>query len=190
MDGNNITLRDIKKEVERYKRIEDLSTKIRKQYIVDSRYAYYALCKYYYEELGKPSLEKIGDCVNRDHSSVIHGLNQFKALKNNKSFSGLDTYLNCKVNISELVFDNIDFKNLINKKEYDVINRFYRQKHIRLSNKYRSVINKYKDKLYLLKQDEFINKIINLEEEDLKELKIKFDTFMKVKESLNKNRVV
>ena len=52
----------------------DISKKNRKKHNVISRQIYYKLCK----ELTNSSLEDIGLNINRDHATVINGLNNFK----------------------------------------------------------------------------------------------------------------
>lgn len=54
--------------------IPDLSIKKRTRELIQARFIYYVLAKKFCRYA---SLDKIGKAVNRDHSTVIHGIKQF-----------------------------------------------------------------------------------------------------------------
>lgn len=54
-----------------------ITLKSRKRHIIYGRYLYYSLAK----KLTNHSLESIGNEVNLDHTTVIHGLKMFEHLK-------------------------------------------------------------------------------------------------------------
>jgi len=71
-----ITLELVKKDIERYFNIEDIGIKSRERNLVMYRRLYYTISRKYTSE----SLANIGINVNRDHSSVINGLNKYNEL--------------------------------------------------------------------------------------------------------------
>ena len=62
---------------------KDLKTPSHGREVTDLRWVYFKLCRKY---LKRASLTEIGKPVNRDHSTVIHGLTQFDLLKDMKFF--------------------------------------------------------------------------------------------------------
>ena len=73
----------------------DILKNTRKRNYVEARCLYYKLCR----ELTKESLSNIGESVGRDHSGVIHSLNNVLQ----------DSY-------AYIVFENIKLKNKLHKK--------------------------------------------------------------------------
>lgn len=92
-----ITPLQIKKLVEKISNIKNLETKSRKEVYVYLRYVCYRLCKDFIAK-EYASLSFIGESFgDRDHSSVLHGLNEFDKIKTNKSFKFfLSIYLESK----------------------------------------------------------------------------------------------
>ena len=164
-------------------KIKDISVRSRKTPLPDLRFTYFNLCRYFLKELDYPSLELIGKKVNRDHASVLHGLKKFDHLYGSNDFVGNKIYFKCIHRISgldnEVIFDEI--------LKADELKNIYRIKHIKLSEKYREVINKLNIKLRNYRKSDLIDRISNLNDEDLKDLEFKVDVFLKVKESLKKS---
>ena len=69
------TSKDIRRIVER-ESDQDISSSSRKRYLVDLRFMYFMLAKYYTKE----NLNSIGKTVARDHTTVVHGLKTGKNL--------------------------------------------------------------------------------------------------------------
>lgn len=91
-----ITPKQVKKLVEEALGVDDLSTKRRTRGLAQGRFIYYKLarkfCRY-------ASLKAIGDTVNRDHSTVVHGLNQYDYE------AGYDTYMK---DVYDHVYNKLD----------------------------------------------------------------------------------
>ena len=71
------TLALIKEEVENKFDLGDISSARRQIKEVNARYVFYRLCK----DFTFSSLAEIGKTVNRDHSSVMHGLKRFELIE-------------------------------------------------------------------------------------------------------------
>ncbi len=71
------TLALIKEVVENKFDLYDISSARRQRKVVNARYIFYRLCK----DFTFSSLDKIGKTVNRDHSSVMHGLKRFELIE-------------------------------------------------------------------------------------------------------------
>jgi len=67
-----MNLKKIKQVVEMNTNVKDLSVRSRKQNLVDARTIYFVLAK----RLTTFSYSIISELVNRDHSSVTHGINE------------------------------------------------------------------------------------------------------------------
>ena len=70
------TLALIKEEVENKFDLEDIASARRQIKEVNARYVFYRLCK----DFTFSSLAELGKTVNRDHSSVMHGLKRFELI--------------------------------------------------------------------------------------------------------------
>jgi hypothetical protein len=171
-----ITVDFIKKTLEGFANVEDISLKSRKRPLPDLRYTYMALCRHLREDIENYSLYRIGKCINRNHATVIHGLKEFDNLYGTKSFYGNDIY---KKSLAFLLnhIEGLDIPEEIKRDE--VVNH-YRVKHIMLSEKYRDVINKQQRKIDLLTKNKLLVKVSELNEDVLDELEIKLDAFFKV----------
>jgi len=97
-------------ELERLKEIVDttvgydIATKNRVREIVYSRYIFFKIAR---EQLKGLTTDVIGTALNRDHSTVIHGLNKIEhELKYNKTINNLYTAIKNKVN-AELHNDDV-----------------------------------------------------------------------------------
>ena len=71
------TLPLIKEAVENKFDLYDISSARRQRKVVNARYIFYRLCK----DFTFSSLDKIGRAVNRDHSTVMHGLKRFELIE-------------------------------------------------------------------------------------------------------------
>ena len=179
-----ISLEIVKETVERFMFIKDISIKSRERPLPDARYVYYELCRVFYKELKKPSLRHIGEQVNRDHSSVLHGHKRFEDMYLQSSFLGNEAYVDAVDYLDELISGNVKQSDMGKLTSATDIRRAYSIKHERLSLKYRSTINKLYYKLSLYRKNDFIKKVLELPEKDLIELEEKFDVFFKVKAKL------
>lgn len=113
---NLLTKTDLKNIIESRYNI-DLSTRSRKREFVYYRYIYYQLCK---ELIPNSTASGIGRMVNRDHASVLHGLNQFPYIVLYDS-DFLKTYNKIKTTV-EVEFDRLQSIIDKSKKTYGVIN--------------------------------------------------------------------
>lgn len=91
-----MTYTEIKMIVEEITEIEDISAHSRKRDIADARFIYYALCDKYVDP-GRlipisTHYERMGMVVDRDRTSVIHGMVQWRDLKNSKYWWGSWVY--------------------------------------------------------------------------------------------------
>lgn len=82
------TIPKIKELVEKHYR-EDIDTDCRRRELVYMRAIFYKLCK----ENTKTPLDKIGDCVNRNHATVISGIRIFdEVLSTQEPYEWIETY--------------------------------------------------------------------------------------------------
>ena len=72
-----MTCKEIKKTIDDFSGL-DISIKCREPLYVDYRFIYYYMCKKYARK--NITLKRIGEAINRDHSSVIYGLKQYENL--------------------------------------------------------------------------------------------------------------
>lgn len=180
---------DILKElVERETNIQDISIKCSKPKYTQARFVYFELCAVFYEELGFPSLAKVGTKVDRDHATVIHGRKSFRQLYCTSKFLYSHIYEYC-VEYIDSFLENTNNKNAIkNLNSKEAIKRSYEIRLANMSEKYREVINSLSYKLNTYRKNDFVKKCLELAPEDLRELEQKFDVFFRVKQSLNKNK--
>lgn len=182
-----ITLEIIKKTVERVSNIKDISIKNRSRYLTDCRFVYCGLVNAFKEDLGHPSLVKVGNHINRNHATIIHGTNKFKDLYNVKTFAGTDIYNKCLIILVPLT-DSTGTSGLIALTKEQEIKQYYSIRNAVLSSKYRSVINNLTKKLSLYRRNSFFDKVLELPPEDIKELEERFDVFFKVKAKLRASK--
>ena len=171
-----ITLDFIKKTVEGFSNIKDISIKSREIPMPDIRYVYMALCRYLRNHIKNYSLKNVGKCINRDHASVLHGLKQFDNLYGNKSFKGNEVYQKSLAFLLEYI-DGSEVPEDIQKE--NIINH-YRVRQIMLTDKYRQIINKQQRKIDYLSKNDLLIKVSELEDTKLEELAVKLDAFFKV----------
>ena len=180
-----ITLEQVKETVERVynetalEPILDISIKSRKRDLVDLRFTYFAICKALSKELKKPSLERIGKEVDRDHASVIYGLKEFEHLYGKAGFSGNDIYSACINILAEHAGEGLS-----EGAEKQQIIAYYRVQQIKMSAKYREVIVELQNKLKNYRTNPLVDEVAGLDKEDIKELEMKLEVFFKVKKSL------
>ena len=181
-----ITMSMIKSLVESKTRIKDISTKTRYINIIHARCVYYELCMTFKEELGFPSLAKIGSYVDLDHATVLHGRKKFAKLYCTKKFLFNNVYQECIEYLDEFIDGNQMFLNEEGLTEIQVIRERYEVRLNRLSSKYREVITALHYKLTMYRKNEFVKRALELEPEDIIELEEKFNVFFKVKKALKK----
>lgn len=177
-----ITLKLIKETVERISGVNDISVKKKTNYLVHCRFCYFKLCQVFRKELKNPSLYVIGAKVKRDHATVLHGLKTFDNLMETKGLITEDVYSACLKLLGGYLDNSDELKEAIKNKD---LNNYYKIRHIKLQEKYRSVINNLSYKLSMYRGNPIVDNIITLEKQDLKELEIKLDAFFKVKKAIN-----
>lgn len=187
-----ITKRIILNLVESKADILDLSIKKRTREYIYARSVYYVLCTKYKllmkEE--RTSLESIGKLVNRDHATVIHGINLFNDQHKKSWFKKhLNIYREC-VRILNKNITNNRYRDFKKAKDLRLLDQYYRIRHIETVEKQHRVINNYREKLKRLSDSNLIYQISKLSDEDFKEFEFKFTTFLKVKEKFNKPKQV
>jgi hypothetical protein len=96
------SLKDIRKAVEIASNIKDISVKTRKRNYIDARMIYYQISK----EFTDYGTTIIGMEVDKDHATVMNGLNQFKKIKYIPDIK--DLYDKCKYFLSK-DFNNLKF---------------------------------------------------------------------------------
>lgn len=73
----------------------NIVSKKRQRELVYARYVYF----YYAKQLTRESLKRIGNkCFNRDHATVLHGVNQFNRLKGYPDFAEVHTRCVSEIN--------------------------------------------------------------------------------------------
>ena len=90
---------DIKMVVEEVTGIFDIGIKSRSRTLTDARFVYYALSKKYLGNRFRTSAT--GRQVNRDHSTVVHGLKQFDILYEVDSLPTKWMYQICEIKLRE-----------------------------------------------------------------------------------------
>tara|TARA_R110000851_G_scaffold248211_1_gene400711 strand:- start:53 stop:565 length:513 start_codon:yes stop_codon:yes gene_type:complete len=95
----------------------DITKNTRKREFVEARALYFKLCK----ELTKESLTRIGESVGRDHSGVIHSLNNVLHHLNAEDVEKALLHFDCVENLpldsyAYIVFENTNLKNKLHKK--------------------------------------------------------------------------
>jgi len=176
-----ITPKIIKQTVEAFSDIHDLAEKNRTRFVVDHRFLYYKLCKMFIPNI---SLERIGKAVNRNHATVINGLEQFESLFNTHDFAANRTFNLCVDSLRK----NTDEKTLEELYSVYEVKQHFKFKHKKLVEKSHRVINKMRRKLDLLSSHRFVKKVLELSDEELDELEFRFNNYFLVKEQMRKNK--
>lgn len=176
----------IKNLIEVQSNIPDLSITKRKRYIVDSRSAYYALCKKYAKDY---SLEKIGKAVKKNHATVLHGLKAAEKYLHTDSFQANKVYDKVDERLKIICREDNDF-DLLSCTDIVLVHQHYRIKNIIHSEKYHSVIKNLMDKIQLLEnkvqciKPDMMEEINNLNTDEFKELNYRIELFLKVNKTL------
>lgn len=174
----------IKKETEKYFGF-DLSTKKRDRRFVKGRWVYYKLCKTLLKD--KFSFASVGKSVNRDHATVIHGINNFYTYKDlQEHYEKLRYNLN---NILELgikedeVYSLTTLRNEIKHLKIELNSERSRNKY--LTCKYNEVKHLGNNKC----KYEAINKLLSLEDEQIQFfIETRLNTFLRMLESQVTNK--
>lgn len=124
---------------------QDITINTRKRHIVYLRWIYFKVAKV----VTNNSLDVIGQEVNRDHSSVIHGLNNVEMILKEQYYNDLYLKILDKINGNTNLFDS-DKNRIIEK---------YKE----LQDKYNEIIYKRKDS----KREELINSLLELSDDKL-----------------------
>tara|TARA_R110000744_G_scaffold6534_3_gene22831 strand:+ start:787 stop:1218 length:432 start_codon:yes stop_codon:yes gene_type:complete len=134
----------IKKLVESETGIEDLSTKSRKQSIVEARVVYSVLCLRHTND----SYERVAKLINRDHSTIVHHRKIYRTWAEYPKM-----YLN-NLSLLDKINDIINNLKTPEEKDIDIITR-YRNRNIILSKQIlnlRLTIQEQKENIIRLEQ--------------------------------------
>ena len=103
---------------------QSIRSKSREEYICDYRFVYFKLCKTLIEKF---TLKDCGAEVNRDHSTVIHGLKTFDALNGMHYFGANGIYEECCnfIILSGLMSHNKKHLDNIINQANDIIDNLY-----------------------------------------------------------------
>ena len=180
-----ITLSIIKSYVETSASIDNIGLKKRTRHYSDSRFVYFAMAKKY----TKFPLQTIGKYVNRDHTTVLHGIRQISnIIQQDESLRKI--YEEVDNRLSLLAVKGEEF-NVMTCTNVDLLNQYYRIKHIEHTNKYHSVINNLQaknknleDKLKIIDENMY-KEISELNHQDFIQLQNTMKLFLKVKSKLN-----
>ena len=139
----------IKRIVEKSSGIEDIGLKTRTNNFAFYRFVYFKLCRKF---APKKSLTEIANVVGlTNHATVLHGIHKLDELKNSKF---LKIYENCYNGL--VVGMTEDMKQYENEKIDDetrqMIHQHHRIKHIVLTEKYNTVIQKLQSRISHLKK--------------------------------------
>ena len=194
-------MENYKNIVEDVSGVKDISIRNRKDYIVHLRYVYFDLCKKYADP--KVSLFKIGKEVNRDHASVLHGLNQVDTKLFTRLFFANDEYKEAQKKIIlylsysfdiEKKIEDLIYKNTNDDPEKSIelslVNDYWRERNEKLKEQLESSLDDLSNVNERLKglDLETIEAIKELSEDDFNEFQERNRLFLKVKKSLNSNR--
>jgi hypothetical protein len=189
-----ITPKLIKSMIETYSGVYDISIKTRKREIVEMRFVYFFLCKNYCISTEKLSLRAIGEIVNRNHATVLHGIRQFKCLYGQKSFTANDLFKKTDEKLKELISTDSEGK-ILDLNDAFLVNQYWRVKHILVVEKTHSVIKNFMEKIEAIESklsvydESTINAIKNLNPSDFSEFQERNKLFLKVKSKLNQVKV-
>lgn len=177
MNDKLLDLDFIKKTVEQLAKVDDISINSRKREVSSYRFIFCQLCREFSANIQNYSLASVGRVINRNHATVLHAHKKFEHdnLNNHRVYQ----------RAIPIIYDYLELQE---SEEHgkEILNNYYRLKHIRLSEKYRSVINNLRDRIDMIKSNDLIDKISKLNDSEIKELEIKLDAFFKVSESRKK----
>ena len=139
----------IKEIIESNSGIKNLKSISRKIRIVEFRNMYFSLCRKY----TTASSSLIGSLVNRDHSTVLHGVKSFEKYHKTNQLLNLDVFekseLEIKHFIHKALHEHLESELLfLSKRE---LQNKYRCKLIAIIDKYRKVINSQQEEINALK---------------------------------------
>lgn len=187
-----ITPELVKVLVETYSNFNDIGIKSRKREISDLRFVYFSLCKQYC--IPKVTLSYIGSLVNRDHASAINGITKCSILLGTPDFFGNKVYYEVEKRIIELISTDDENKILLTD-DINLVNQYWRLKHIKLIDKTHILLSKYIHKINALEErfsfldDETVNAVKLLNDKDYKDFIDRNKLFIKVRSKLNKQKV-
>lgn len=144
-----VTLGFIKKYVENEFNIKDISKKTRKKEYISARAIYYKLSK----EETSASLSKIGSFIDKNHATVLHGLNSiFPSLEiyDRKAYNVYVKYKeideNDKIILDVIKFDDLKIKYALLKRDnYNLERRYNRLCKIKENNKLFEITDKFNE---------------------------------------------
>jgi hypothetical protein len=155
----------------------DIGVKLKKRELTYYRYVAFALCKTYGGK--RTPLRAIGEPFgNRDHATVLHGLTQFKNLKEQKFFAPyMQLHDNCVASITMELKLNPDFKTL---KSIQQVENHFRIKHIKLVEASHSVIGSLTAKLHKLRHKPIFEDLAALSDSNFKEFEVRANAFLQM----------
>lgn len=160
---NKVSAELIKIIVERHSNYKDISLKTRERPYPYLRCIYYVLCKKFCTK--KTSLSQIGNILNLDHATVLHGLKRFYEYENQEWFKEFyEIYIDCCKEIRETIKNLPEF-DLV--KDIEEVKRDYRVNFIQYQEKNREIVNKLVIKLDNLRHRPIFKEIASLDDETL-----------------------
>lgn len=135
-------LRKIKQVVEMNTNVKDLSVRSRKQNLVDARTIYFVLAK----RLTTFSYSIISELVNRDHSSVTHGINEIYS-----SWLLTPNYFKSQLQLIDAIEKQIMDINSVNESDGDLVKKILHEYEIKLIIK-NKIIDSLNDRIEFLEK--------------------------------------
>lgn len=135
-------LKKIKQVVEMNTNVKDISVRSRKQNLVDARTIYFVLAK----RLTSFSYSIISELVNRDHSSVTHGINEI--------YSGwllTPNYFKSQLQLIDAIEKQIMDINSVNESDGDLVKKILHEYEIKLIIK-NKIIDSLNDRIEFLEK--------------------------------------
>lgn len=172
-----ITSKFIKTELERKLKVK-LTSKKRHRNLVYLRFVAFKLCR----QLTKEGLITIGLEFEKDHATIIHGLNQFDIHKNESYFKEYKDIYNKYLSYFLKLSDDKDFDFIKDINNIEMMKTaFIKEKEeieVRLRNEYIKEIDKLNFKLERYENNGLFNKIASLPYKEFNEIKERITAFL------------
>ena len=188
--SDSIKPESIKKLVEMYSGVDDISVKNRDRYLNDCRVVHCVLCKAFCQE--KTTLASIGGPIKRDHTTVLHALRRSYELLGKSTFTANKVYESAKKYLEE-ENDYVEIENaLVKNGNVNRIMQYWRNRFWKYKEKYHGVINNQKKTIKLIEDrfgifpDEISEQIKELSDAEYDEFIERNRTFIRVRKKLNR----
>lgn len=153
--------KEIKYLVQKQCRIKNLESKCRKQDYAFTRYIFFRLCKDFIPDV---RLREIGSCIDRDHSTVLHGIKKFDELYDQKVFEDYREHYHTLT----LLLKRKQIRELKYNKKIDDLEQYYRVRFLKLVEKQTSYRIALQRKLKRYQKSKVLDQIYGLPEDDFK----------------------